>query len=170
MLYNAIYKAIALLVFFFLSQTAYPHTSFISFYKITLSPGSGYIYGSFARQGVDIALQNYYGEPRYSKSNMEEKKKLLGWYLLKKMSIKVRGENIALNVNDVRLGSHETNISINMLNMPKEISDLEIKITAMSETRNQQNVVLLKSKDKKEKVILSKKNNFKYKVLNGFGK
>ncbi|MBU2709783.1 DUF6702 family protein [Zooshikella harenae] len=154
-----------LLGLFLFSQLAYSHTSFISFYNIILKSGFGYIYGSFSQQGVDIALGSYYGKARYSELNIKEKEKLLSRYLLDNISIKVGGEKIVLNVNNVRFGNHETNVDINMLNVLKKVNELDVKITAMSEIRNQQNVVVLKFENKKEKMILSRKNDFKYKVL-----
>ncbi|MGI0116001.1 DUF6702 family protein [Zooshikella sp. RANM57] len=164
MLSNLFYKSFFLSLFLF-SELTYSHTNFISFYNIILTPGSSYIHGSFAQQGVDIALRIYYGKERYSKLNIKEKEKLLGRYLLNNISIKIGGEKIVLDVNDVRFGRHETNVNINMLNVLKKVNELDVKITAMSEIGNQQNVVVLKFENKKEKIILSRKNNFKYKVL-----
>ncbi|WP_405564961.1 hypothetical protein [Polaribacter sp. Asnod6-C07] len=113
------------------------------------------------QSGLQKALLNEHNAIDFKELSRDQYEKLIIDYLKSRIKLSVNNNLLELGLSAVKLGSHETDAFFYIKNYPINTESLKVDIDAFKENGNQQTVFWWRSPKKNEKVVLSKKNDFK---------
>ncbi|WP_020409466.1 hypothetical protein [Hahella ganghwensis] len=140
---------------------AHSHHSFMSFFNVNqgldmqwrlsavLARSS--VTEEFARQNLDLS------DSEDATAILEQK---LADYLINTISMKMDGHTTKLRLESINLGSHETRAVFTLEGIPNKFKILEASIQSFADGRNHHNILTLIVDAKKNRQILSHKNDF----------
>lgn len=98
------------------------------------------------------------------KLSLKEWKELVVNYIKEGFVLKIDGKKIELGKGGIRLGDHQTDLKFVLNPISEHTKNIFVHITSFQENRDHQTIFVYKIGSKKNKVILSKRNQYKSKI------
>ncbi|WP_141215646.1 hypothetical protein [Hahella sp. CCB-MM4] len=149
-----------------LAPLAYSHHSFMSFFNLIKGVDSQWrLTAVLSQSGVTTQLQHT--GPETDTTDTEETttseismERQLTEYLDSTIEISLDGKRVILTPESVDLGNHETRVIFVLQGAPSEFNLLEASIRSFADDKNHHNILTLVQGSKRNRQILSARNNF----------
>lgn len=114
-----------------------------------------------AQGGVDHAMLSNLGKDKVSKMSQLEYKQAIVDYVKSNFTLKVDQKAINLKEGGIKLGDHQTDLKFVFEPFDKSYNTVSVDIPAFKENYNHQTIFSFNFFDSKNKLILSKNNDYK---------
>lgn len=158
-------KLLTLLILIMSSFISFGHNPLSAKYHLAIKKEGSILTINLSQDGVNAVLLKHNSKTHLEGLNDKEFKQLIINYIKSNFNIYIDREKVVLKEGGIRYGHHQTDVKFVLPSFSKKTQKIFVDIPAFSENNNHQTLFVYDFYGKREKAILSSKNEFKANIL-----
>ena len=141
-------------------MTAFAHNPLSARYHLEVDATASILTINLSQDGVNQVLINTYGMEDLKNLDQKAFKERIVAYIKEHFNVAIDNKKLKLDNGGIRLGEHQTDLKFVLDPISRDANALNISISAFEENNNHQSIFSYTIYGKKDRVILSKRNDY----------